>query len=120
MFIKILNKYWKIKELEKENKNLKIYFNPREILNIFSHSLYSNRVKISQLEDEIVCITGGSGGVGSAAIQLAKLRGAKVIAQCSKNKHGDVLKIVDDQELGDVMINQLTKLFSDKNRKVMH
>ena len=30
------------------------------------------------------------------------------------------IKIADVQELGDVMINQLTKLFSDKNRKVMH
>ena len=51
----------------------------------------------SKLKDEIAFITGASGGVGSAAIQLAKLRGAKVIAQCSKNKHGDVLKIGADQ-----------------------
>ena len=51
----------------------------------------------SRLKEEIVFITGASGGVGSAAIQLAKLRGAKVIAQCSKNKHKDVLKIGADQ-----------------------
>ena len=51
----------------------------------------------SKLKDEIVFITGASGGVGSAAIQLAKLRGAKVIAQCSKNKHEDVLRIGADQ-----------------------
>ena len=30
------------------------------------------------------------------------------------------IKITDVQELGDVMINQLTKLFSDKNKKTMH
>jgi len=30
------------------------------------------------------------------------------------------IKIADVQELGDVMINQLTKLFSDKNDKTMH
>ena len=51
----------------------------------------------SELKDEIVFITGASGGVGSAAIQLAKLRGAKVIAQCAKNKHRDVLRVGADQ-----------------------
>ena len=51
----------------------------------------------SKLKDEIAFITGASGGVGSAAIQLAKLRGAKVIAQCSKNKQKDVLRIGADQ-----------------------
>jgi len=30
------------------------------------------------------------------------------------------IKITDVQELGDVMINQLTKLFSEKNNKTMH
>ena len=29
-------------------------------------------------------------------------------------------KIADVQELGDVMINQLTKLFSEKNKKTIH
>jgi len=51
----------------------------------------------SKLKDETVFITGASGGVGSAAIQLAKLRGAKVIAQCSNNKHEDVLKLGADK-----------------------
>lgn len=36
--------------------------------------------------DDIVLITGASGGVGSALIQLAKRRGAKTIALCAENK----------------------------------
>ena len=48
-------------------------------------------------EDEVVLITGASGGVGSAAIQLAKRRGAKVIAISSKAKSGAVVKIGADE-----------------------
>ena len=51
----------------------------------------------SKLKEELVFVTGASGGVGSAVIQLAKLRGAKVIAQCSKNKKKEILKIGADQ-----------------------
>ncbi len=51
----------------------------------------------SKLKEELVFVTGSSGGVGSAVIQLAKLRGAKVIAQCSKNKQKEILKIGADQ-----------------------
>ena len=42
---------------------------------------------------ELVTITGASGGVGSAAIQLCKLRGAKVIAIASKNKAQGLLDL---------------------------
>ena len=41
-------------------------------------------------EGDVVLITGASGGVGSALIQLAKRRGAKAIGICSKAKMADV------------------------------
>ena len=34
--------------------------------------------------------------------------------------YNKAIKIADVQELGDVMINQLTKLFSEKSKKTMH
>ncbi len=46
---------------------------------------------------EGVLITGASGGVGSAAVQLAKRRGAYVIAMCGKDKQQQVLDIGADQ-----------------------
>ncbi|MGF1701533.1 alcohol dehydrogenase family protein [Photobacterium makurazakiensis] len=46
---------------------------------------------------DTVLITGASGGVGSAAIQLAKRRGAKVIAICSDSKREQILAIGADE-----------------------
>jgi NADPH:quinone reductase-like Zn-dependent oxidoreductase len=37
-------------------------------------------------EDDVVLVTGASGGVGSALVQLVKARGAKVIAVCGRDK----------------------------------
>ena len=46
---------------------------------------------------ERVLITGASGGVGSAAVQLAKRRGATVIAVASASKKDEVLAIGADE-----------------------
>ena len=46
--------------------------------------------------DDRVLITGASGGVGSALIQLAKRRGAMVIAMASEAKHNDVRALGPD------------------------
>lgn len=46
---------------------------------------------------ERVLVTGASGGVGSAVIQLAKLRGAHVIAVAASDKEESVLAIGADQ-----------------------
>ena len=56
-------------------------------------------------QGEIVLITGASGGVGSAAIQLAKRRGANVVAISSKSK-SDLVK-----EIGaNTVVNREDKL----------
>lgn len=48
---------------------------------------------------DTVLITGASGGVGGALIQLAKLRGARVIALTSKEKHEAVSALGADRVL---------------------
>ena len=48
---------------------------------------------------DTVLVTGGSGGVGSAAIQLAKARGARVIAVAGSAKRQSVLDVGADQVL---------------------
>lgn len=50
-------------------------------------------------ERDCVLVTGASGGVGSAAIQLAKARGAKVIAVTSRAKGPDVQAIGADETI---------------------
>ena len=46
--------------------------------------------------EDTVLIPGASGGVGGALIQLAKRRGARVIAMASERKHTDVRKLGPD------------------------
>lgn len=49
---------------------------------------------------ETVLITGASGGVGSAAVQLAKRRGAHVIAITSPSKADDIRKLGANRTIG--------------------
>lgn len=64
--------------------------------------------KIDLSEGERILITGASGGVGSAAIQLAKRRGAHVTAVASKAKWDDL------EPLGaDVLVDRNTDLVAE-------
>ena len=62
-----------------------------------AYSTAEGLLQRSKVEKETVLITGASGGVGSAAIQLAKLRDATVIAQCASEKSEEVLQIGADR-----------------------
>ena len=53
-----------------------------------------NMIQRAGIQDgEQVLITGASGGVGSAALQLVKLRGAEVIALVSSTKQAQILEL---------------------------
>ena len=63
-----------------------------------SYSTAENMLTRSKVkEGDRVLISGASGGVGSAAIQLAKARGAIVIAITSSNKHELVIGLGADR-----------------------
>ncbi|MDF2051906.1 alcohol dehydrogenase family protein [Arthrobacter sp. Cr_A7] len=62
-----------------------------------------------RLGAEKVLITGASGGVGLAAVQLAKLRGAEVIAICSTTK-ADVVRAAGADQVIDRTENLLAAL----------
>ena len=65
-----------------------------------SYSTAENMLTRAQVtENDTVLITGASGGVGSAAIQLAKVRGAHVIAVAGGKKQQSVLDAGADQAL---------------------
>ena len=55
------------------------------------------RAKVT--EEDTVLVPGASGGVGGAAVQLAKLRGARVIGLASEAKHDDVAALGADRLL---------------------
>ena len=55
------------------------------------------RAKVA--DGDTVLVPGASGGVGGALVQLAKRRGARVIALASEAKHGEVKKLGPDRIL---------------------
>lgn len=61
------------------------------------------------IETDTVLVSGASGGVGSAAVQLAKARGAKVIAIASAKKKEEILELGADQVVarGDNLVAEL-------------
>jgi len=65
-----------------------------------SYSTAENMLTRSQVSaGERVLITGASGGVGSAAVQLAKARGAEVLAVTSPSKAATLKQIGADQTI---------------------
>lgn len=65
-----------------------------------SYSTAENMLHRANVGAEVVLITGASGGVGSAAVQLAKRSGAVVIAQSSANKASALLELGADRVIG--------------------
>ncbi|MAV82225.1 MAG: alcohol dehydrogenase [Pelagibacteraceae bacterium] len=64
-----------------------------------SYSTAEGMLQKAKLSNEKILITGASGGVGSAVIQLSKLRGAKIIAQCSKEKANQIKILGADETI---------------------
>lgn len=64
--------------------------------------------------DDTVLIHGGSGGVGLMAIQLAVLRGARVIATASPRKHADLVALgAEPVAYGDGLLDRIQALAPD-------
>ncbi len=62
-----------------------------------SYAAAENMLSRTSVEaNETVIVTGASGGVGSAAVQLAKRRGARVIAIAASAKHDEVTALGAD------------------------
>lgn len=74
-----------------------------------AYSTAENMLHRAGVKVERVLVTGASGGVGSAAVQLAKRRGATVIAICAASKVAEVRALGADQMIdrGTDLVNAL-------------
>jgi NADPH:quinone reductase-like Zn-dependent oxidoreductase len=64
-----------------------------------AYSTAENLLTRADVKAERVLITGASGGVGTAAVQLAKRRGAQVITICSADKAADLKALGADRTI---------------------
>ena len=62
-----------------------------------AYSTAENMLERANVRMETILVTGASGGVGSAAVQLAKRRGARVIALASADKRKEVMMLGANQ-----------------------
>jgi NADPH:quinone reductase-like Zn-dependent oxidoreductase len=69
------------------------------------------------IEGDIVLVTGASGGVGSAVIQLAKERGARVIGVTSPSKVDSILKLGAEKAI--LRSESLSKVVGENNVDVV-
>jgi len=71
--------------------------------------------KVGVEKDDVVLVTGASGGVGSALVQLVKVRGAKVIAVCEQSKAERVKSYGADEIIfrGDSYVEKIGKMKVD-------
>jgi len=77
-----------------------------------SYSTAENLLTRADVTDnDVVLVTGASGGVGSAAVQLARARGAKVIGVTSPSKTDRILSLGAQQTLSrhDSVVSKLGK-----------
>ena len=65
-----------------------------------SYSAAENMLSRAEVsERDTVVVTGASGGVGSASVQLAKRRGARVVALAAADKHRQIIELGADRVL---------------------
>lgn len=72
-------------------------------------------VRVGVNKDDVVLVTGASGGVGSALVQLVKIRGAKVIAVCEPDQEERVRGYGADEIVyrGDSYIEKIGRMKVD-------
>lgn len=90
-----------------------------------AYSTAENMLHRARVGAERVLVTGASGGVGSAAVQLAKRRGAEVIAIAARSKAEEVNSLGADRvvdrnadliaELGEASIDVVIDLVAGEN-----